>query len=380
MTRGLRIVFVVISVLVGAAHTDAAHAAAAHTSAGPKLKSRNVVLIVCDGLRWQEVFTGADPTLLNEEAGGSWTPVAELRSLYWADDVNERREKLFPFLWKTVATAGQLFGNQLRGSKAQVTNPMWFSYPGYNEMSTGAPDPAIDSNEFGPNPNSSVFEWLNASDEFAGKVEIFGTWSVFHEIFNEKRSHLPIRSGATLVDGADHSEAGELFSELYRTTTRLEGEDPYDSFVSVALHRHLEKHRPRVLFVGFGDTDNFAHAGRYDLVLAAAHHFDEFVGALWRQMQSLPEYRGKTTFIITADHGRGSGLVDWKEHGVEQPGSENIWIAVIGPDTPALGERHDVPRVTQAAIAATVAAAVGKDYAHAKPSVAAPLPDVLAAD
>jgi hypothetical protein len=36
--------------------------------------------------------------------------------------------------------------------------------------------------------------------------------------------------------------------------------------------------------------------------------------------------------------------------------------------------------VTQAAIAATVAAAVGKDYAHAKAGVAAPLPDVLAAN
>jgi len=30
------------------------------------------------------------------------------------------------------------------------------------------------------------------------------------------------------------------------------------------------------------------------------------------------------TFIITTDHGRGGGLAEWKEHGVEQKGSENI--------------------------------------------------------
>ena len=36
------------------------------------LQTRNVVLIVSDGLRWQEIFTGADPTLLNEKNGGIW--------------------------------------------------------------------------------------------------------------------------------------------------------------------------------------------------------------------------------------------------------------------------------------------------------------------
>jgi hypothetical protein len=341
------------------------------------LATRNVVLIVCDGLRWQEIFTGADPRLMNEEAGGSWTPIPVLRAAYWSDDVAERRAKLFPFLWGTLAVQGQLFGNQLRGSIAHVTNPMWFSYPGYNEMSTGAADPKIDSNEFGPNPNVSVFEWLAGLPEFADKVEIFGTWETFHDIFNERRSHLPIRSGASLVDSTDSSASGRLLTQLYRTTTRLEVLDPYDSFLSVALRRHLDKHRPRVLFVGFGDTDNFAHLGHYDMVLNAAHNFDGFLAALWRQMQSLPEYRGKTTFIVTADHGRGSGPEQWKEHGVEQPGSENVWIGVLGPDTPALGERHDVPAVTQAQIAATLAAALGKDFVAAKPGVAAPLPDVL---
>jgi len=34
-------------------------------SAQTRLKTRNVVLIVLDGVRWQEVFTGADSTLLH---------------------------------------------------------------------------------------------------------------------------------------------------------------------------------------------------------------------------------------------------------------------------------------------------------------------------
>jgi DNA mismatch repair protein MutH len=94
-------------------------------------------------------------------------------------------------------------------------------------------------------------------------------------------------------------------------------------------------------------------------------------------MQAMPEYRGTTTFIITCDHGRGSGLSEWKEHGVEEKGSENVWIAVIGPDTSPLGERTHAAPVTQSQIAATVAALLGKDYHAAVPKAAVPIADVL---
>ena len=109
-------------------------------------------------------------------------------------------------------------------------------------------------------------------------------------------------------------------------------------------------------------------------MLDSAHRFDYFVKQLWDTMQAIPQYRGHTTFIITTDHGRGSGLTEWKEHGVEEKGSENIWIATIGPDTPPLGERHGPPAVAQAQIAATVAALLGQDYRSAVPLAAAPLP------
>ena len=51
-----------------------------------------------------------------------------------------------------MATQGQLLGNALVGSRAHITNGLYFSYPGYNEMSTGFPDPRINTNEYGPEP------------------------------------------------------------------------------------------------------------------------------------------------------------------------------------------------------------------------------------
>jgi hypothetical protein len=340
------------------------------------LKTRNVVLIVSDGLRWQEIFTGADPTLMDSEHGGIWADPKELKQKFWRDDVAERRKALFPFLWSVVAKQGQIFGNQTKGSVAHVSNGMAFSYPGYNEMLTGHPDPKIDSNEFGTNPNLTVFEWLNQMPEFHGKVAVYGTWNVFKDIFNEKRSRLVMQAGWDLQEKGKLTPRQELLNELYQTTTRFDGDDVYDSFLQVPLLDFVKAGHPRVLFVGYGETDNWAHQGRYDLVLESAHGFDHFVQQLWEEMQSMPEYRGQTTFILTTDHGRGSGLVEWKEHGVDQKGSENVWIAVIGPDTPARGEREHSAVVTQAQIAATVAAFLGKDFPSAIPAAAAPLPEV----
>jgi len=355
----------------------AVHAAGPGPKPAAGGKTRTVVLIVSDGLRWQEIFTGAESALLEEKAGGNWVPEQELRARYWRPDPVERRALLFPFLWGTVARQGQIFGNQARGSVARVTNGKAFSYPGYDEMTTGHPNLAIDSNEFGPNPNVSVFEWLNKDPRFHGRVAVFGTWRVYDDIFNRQRSGLKMQTGWTLGRETARTPRDVLLRELFRTSTQFDEEDAPNALLQIPLLDYVRSERTRVLFVGYGETDNWAHQGRYDLVLDSAHRFDGFVRQLWDTMQALPAYRGKTTFLITTDHGRGSGLVDWKEHGVEQPGSENIWLAVMGPDTAALGERAAVPTVAQAQIAATVAAFVGSDYRAAVPEAAPPVGAVL---
>ncbi len=317
-------------------------------------KTQNIVLIVSDGLRWQEIFTGADRTLLNEKEGGSWLAEADLRKRYWRDDVDARRAVLFPFLWGTVAKQGQIYGNQLKGSVARVTNGKAYSYPGYNEMCTGYPNDTIDSNAFGPNPNATVFEWLNKFDEFHGKVAVYGTWNVYDNIFNRSRSGLVMQTGWVLPQKAHETPRDALLRELYETTTRFDEEDVDNSLLQIPLLDYVKTGLPRVLFVGYGETDNWAHP--------------------------MPQYHGTTTFIITTDHGRGSGLTEWKEHGVEEKGSENIWIAVLGPDTAPLGERVHVAPVTQAQIAATVAAFVGKDYHHDVPQAALPIAGMFSGD
>jgi len=314
---------------------------------------------------------------MNREHGGVEN-IDTLRSDFSRATSSQSRETVFPFLWKTFAHQGQIFGNQEKESIARVANQYAFSYPGYNEMIAGFPDPHVDKNDFGPNPNVTVFEWLNRIPELQGRVAVFGTWDAFKDIFNQKRSGLFISAGWDPIARAESRARQALIEDFYSTTTRLWDDNVYDAFLQPVVLDYVQAHQPRVLFVGYGETDEWAHSGRYDLLLRAAHQFDKFVEQLWNTMQSMPSYRDQTTFIITTDHGRGSGLTGWKDHGTEQKGSENIWIGVCGPDTQPLGGREHAPAVTQSQIAATLAALLGKDYRGSVPQAAKPLPDVVA--
>ena len=121
-----------------------------------RTKLRTVVLIVSDGLRWQEVFTGADARLMltDKDPLSIGCPRRNYASVIGVRVPPKRGVKLlFPFLWGTVAKQGQIFGNPAEGQRWRTSaNGKAFSYPGYNEMSTGFPNDAINSNEYGPNP------------------------------------------------------------------------------------------------------------------------------------------------------------------------------------------------------------------------------------
>jgi len=169
-------------------------------------------------------------------------------------------------------------------------------------------------------------------------------------------------------------------NELLAETTPAADGVRHDSFTFLAALEYLRRAQPRVLYISLGETDDWAHAGRYDLYLHSARRVDRYLRRLWDALQSLPAYRDKTSLVITTDHGRGDAAGQaWKGHGAKVPGAENIWIAVLGPDTPPRGERSAAADVTQSQVAATVAALLGEDFAGAVPGVAPPIAEALPA-
>jgi hypothetical protein len=115
------------------------------------------------------------------------------------------------------------------------------------------------------------------------------------------------------------------------------------------------------LFVSLGETDDWAHGGRYDRYLLTATQNDEMIRRLWQATQSIDSYSGKTLFMVTTDHGRGDGREGWKNHGATLPGSERIWIAAFGAGVELKGVDQG-GRFQQAQVAATLAKALGEDF------------------
>ena len=339
-------------------------------------KTKNVFLLTADGLRWQEVFRGIEEMPLTKEFG-NFGNTNTIRTNFWRETPEARREALFPFLWGTVAKQGQLWGNRDKGSEVRVSNGHNFSYPGYNEFLTGYADPRIDSNDKNLNTNINVFEWLNAKPGFNGRVAAAVNWDVLPWILNAPRAGFPIWSGFDVPEGTRRLSVPETLTELVEHGRTVWSGVLLDTFVGYAAKHAVRTLKPRAMYVSFGETDDWAHEGNYERYLKAAHEFDRFIGDLWTLTQSLPEYRGTTTFFIAVDHGRGPTPVAWKNHGKEIPDSAYMWFAVLGPDTPALGERSKTPAVKQAQIAATVAALVGEDFYAVSHRIAPPVAEIL---
>lgn len=321
-------------------------------------KTENLIVVTLDGMRWQEVFKGVDERLMNDSIYNRG--IKEMKERYWATTEHERRQKLFPFVWSTIAKEGQIYGNRTLGNKIDNANRYWFSYPGYNEIFTGYPDTSVNSNDKIYNKNENVLEFINKQKSFKGKVAAFSTWDCFPYILNEPRSGVFVNADVDTM--TFNTPTLKLLNEMQFLTTRPIGVRP-DLLTYFAAKEYLKEYKPRVLYIAFDETDDFAHAGMYDQYIGSAYSQDAMIADLWKLIQSIPQYNNKTTLLITVDHGRGDAdKNNWKHHGERIAEAHEIWMAVIGPDTPPLGEVKTNTQLYQAQIATTLASLLGLDF------------------
>lgn len=334
-------------------------------------KTENIVIVTLDGMRWEEVFGGADEAILKNK---KYTKDSSGTSKdFWVNSADERRKKLFPFFWSTIATEGQLYGNRWAGNKVNNANPYWFSYPGYNEIFTGYPDTAVNSNDKIWNKNTNVLEFINQQKKYNGKVAAFSTWDCFPYILNTQRSGLYVNADVDTLKFPQPSL--QLINDMQFLTTRPIGVRP-DVITYFAAREYMKAYKPKALYIAFDETDDFAHGGEYDQYLKSAHAEDAMIADLWNYIQSAPQYKDKTTLIITCDHGRGDKLKDnWQHHGSNIEDAGQIWIAAIGPDTKALGEVKTENTLYQKQLAATFAKLMGLTFTASHP-VADPIESI----
>ncbi|HVF81495.1 MAG TPA: alkaline phosphatase family protein [Flavisolibacter sp.] len=307
-------------------------------------RENKLVIITLDGLRWQEIFDGADSSLINNPHFNA--DVSNTKALYWASTGEERRKKLMPFFWNILSQQGRLYGNRHYRNNMNVANPYALSYPGYSELLTGHVDLSIFNNDKAPNQNLSLLEMLAASATYKNKVAAFTSWDAFPYILNKEKSSVFINSGFENLQGQNLS-ATEASLNTIQTEIEDKKNTRYDELTYIACKEYIQKKKPLVLFLGLGGTDEAAHQKSYDQYLQQASNADRMIGDLWQYLQTLPEYAAKTTFLITTDHGRGSSSSNWHKHGMLVDGSSQTWMGLLGHSVSADGEMKNKQQLYQ---------------------------------
>lgn len=338
---------------------------------GAAKSEQKVVLVTVDGYRWQELFGGADSILINEKQYGD---VDIMKGDYWKDDLTERRDVLMPFTWDYIAKHGIIIGDRNKGCTMDVTNKMWFSYPGYSENLCGhADDERITSNDAFPNPNVTVFEAANNTNKYKNAVLCFGSWKRFIEIFNEKRSGLEVNARYRHAMSEHPTEREKYLDKLQEACPKYWTGERFDFLTHEYALEAMRSRHPKLLFIGYGDTDEWGHAGNYRLYLDAAHSTDAYLKELWELIQSDPFYKDQTTVIVTCDHGRGDTTIDaWRSHGKETAHSGQTWMMAFGKGIPAKGVLTS-GQYYNSQIAPTIAKLLGIQFAPQHEGAGAPI-------
>lgn len=335
-------------------------------------KTENLIVVTLDGMRWQEVFGGIDSQIVvNKKFTRDSATVAER---FGAKTRNQRKEKLFPFLWNTMATQGQLYGDRLNGSEVNNANRYKFSYPGYNEIFTGYPDTGVNSNDKIKNPNTNVLEFIARQPGYKDRIAVFSTWDVFPYILNTWRNGIYVNAD---VDSLNFKQPSLSLINDMQFLTAKPLDVRLDLLTYFAAREYLKTFHPRILYIAFDETDDFAHAGLYDQYLKSAHAEDAMIGDLWKLIQNDPQYRDKTTLLVTCDHGRGDQIKEqWTDHGEKIADAGQIWIAVMGPDTAPAGIVKTPSPLYQKQIAPTLAQLLGFTFTPDQGS-AVPIPTIV---
>ena len=300
----------------------------------------NVVLVTLDGARPEEIFGGLDLDILRASIGEKTrAEETETYRRFWDADARRRREKLMPFFWGTLMRQhGSIAGNRALGSTVRLSNRLWFSYPGYSEILVGrARDDLIKSNDPVRNPSRTVLEFVRERLRLPREgVAAFGSWNVFNAIAESQEGAITINAGYEAYEHPD--ERVRALSALQFSTPTPWDSVRHDVYTAKLAMAHLETYQPRVLYLALGETDDWAHDGRYDRVLDAYRRSDDLLRDLWTWLQAHPSYRDATSLLITTDHGRGEGPSGWRHHGAKYPASEFTWMAFVTPHLRQRGE------------------------------------------
>ena len=240
--------------------------------AAEPLLTQNVILVTLDGVRAQEIFAGLDETIAVHDQQQVYSDMEAMRKRYGGETPESRRNALLPVFWKQLAPQGVVLGNARYDNHVLVQNKALWSTPGYTEIMTGRPRPEVIDNENQRYDHKTALELARTGLELDGsQVVQFGSWEGF-------KFAAASRDDAFLMVGAYDSVPAQLSSpeidnlnNLRRQVMGLWEEGSNDVLTFRMALSYLQAHPPRVMWLALVNSDDWAHADRYDRYLEYLH-------------------------------------------------------------------------------------------------------------
>jgi len=282
-----------------------------------------VVLVVIDGVRWQDVFTGVDPDL----AKTYLLPPREIVG----------PEVLVPNLHRLATGEGLAYGMPGAGEAMFASGPNYVSQPGYIEIFSERRPLGCLTNDC-PRTTEPTFV-DDIAEATNGSAAVVSSWEVIGRAAALRPSKLVTSTGQGRGENQGELRVNEKASkslEWGRIAAAWPGHGEYrpDKYTREIALSYLEERRPRFLFLGLGDTDEYAHLGDYRGYLRALHEADATIGRLLETLDRMGDDGRHTTVLVTTDHGRERAFVS---HGGVAPESSRVWMIAGGnvrPDGP----------------------------------------------
>jgi hypothetical protein len=324
---------------------------------------RSAVLVVLDGARWQEVFTGVDRQLA---ATAGVEPVSAAT--------------LMPHVHRALTERGAALGAPGRGPVVTASGPNFVSMPGYTEIFTGRrAHPCVD-NDCPRAKTPTIADEIRARSAEASDVAVFASWDRIERAATSDPARIVISAGRSFLSSADCVLDDPIASQWLQGGRRA-GPSPGtgnfrpDRFTAGLALRYLEAKRPRFLFLGLGEPDEYAHQGDYAGYLESLRAADAVIGELFAAIDRMAVGGHKTSVFITADHGRAR---DYRFHGRDFPESARVWLVAAGGEVRARGLTQASHPHHLADVAPTLRLLLGLP-ADAVPSSGAPIDELLVA-
>jgi hypothetical protein len=313
------VTLLLLSLLSCASLSGTTHSRTPEPEVGPTNETGRapVVVVTLDGVRWQEVFDGSDPR--------------------WSDRAIAARA-LMPNLHRLATERGSAVGAPGYG-RISASGPHFVSLPGYMEILGGRSAVDCKDNDC---PQTAVPTLFDDAARSGAKVAGFSSWERTARALTASPGLFPLSCGRAGNPAIDPSPG--------------EGDYRPDALTADLALSYAEREAPDVLFLGLGDTDEYAHHRDYAGYLRAIQFADSVIGRLVALMDRKGDWGRRATIFVTADHGRSK---DFDGHGAFAPESARVWLVAAGAAIRARGPVASPTDRRLADIAPTIRPIVG---------------------